>query len=291
LRLLVSRASAEEKIIDLLNEGYTLRQELWADYDERRSAGSFEPVSDNQRYHALADQWVNKVIQILGEIFPTPLELNYFCSRESYQKVTYSNIDQEFGELFYRTTPTFIERLKHVFETDLSRYTDLPIQDRLFVEDIDSFRRVRDVNPAMVAQYLNNGYLDWPEDRIQLALEQILDVAFHKKDWGGETNDLYTANVVVNGRRTPTAFLLKGNGLKRNDLRIRDCGANGDQLVRLFECPAELFVIQFVGLITEMVIADVQGKVAQRRASGQQAWFLIMDGQDSARVLHAYGKL
>ncbi len=102
----------------------------------------------------------------------------------------------------------YLERLKRILDNDLIRYTDLPLGNRLFVEDIDSFRRVRDVNPAMVAGFLKNGYLDWPEDRIQLAFEQILDVAFHKKDWGGETNDLYTANVIVNGRRTPTAFLL-----------------------------------------------------------------------------------
>lgn len=48
-------------------------------------------------------------------------------------------------------------------------------------------------------------------------------------------NDLYTANVVLNGVRRPTAFLLKGNGLKKREMNIGDCGKNGDQIVRLFE--------------------------------------------------------
>lgn len=278
-------------MISLLNEGYQLRQNLWADYEKQRKAEAFSPDLDLPRYHTLADEWANKVAQILGEIFPTALELNHFVNRESHPAIDYVGIDQGFGKLYYRTVPDLIERLRRILETDLPRYTDLPIQDRLFVEDIDSFRRVRDVNPAMVSNFLNNGYLNLPEDQIQLGFEQILEVVFHKKDWGGESNDLYTANVIVNGRRTSTAFLLKGNGLRRSNLRIRDCGANGDQLVRLFECPAELFVVQFVGIVSEMVIADVQGKTALRRANGKSSWFLILDGQDTARILFAYGKL
>ena len=84
---------------------------------------------------------------------------------------------------------------------------------RVYVEDIDSFAEVRKVDRNNVAQLLRNGYLDVSEETIQLALESILEVAFHKKDWGGEVNDLYTANVRVKGTRTPTAFMLKGNGL------------------------------------------------------------------------------
>jgi hypothetical protein len=163
---------------------------------------------------------------------------------------------------------------------------------RLYVEDIDSFCKVRDVDPAAVSHLLSDeGYLDRSEDFIQTALEQILTVPFHKKDWGGEISDLYTANIVVNGLRTPTAFLLKGRGLKRKVLEIRDCGQNGDQLVRLFDSPAQLFVVQFVGKVSENVIKDVQGKVSERRSRGEPVWYCIMDGQDTARVLHAYGKL
>lgn len=138
---------------------------------------------------------------------------------------------------------------------------------------------------------MTNGYFDRSEDAVQIALEQILNVPFHKKDWGGEINDLYTANVVINGARRAAAFLLKGSGLRRRELRIADCGENGDQIVRLFHSPAELFVVQFVGIISEMVIADIESKIRECRANGKESCFLMMDGQDTARVLHAYGKL
>lgn len=163
---------------------------------------------------------------------------------------------------------------------------------RLNVEDIESFAKVRDVSAAAVSHLLSDGgYLDQPEDVIQTALETILDVPFHKKDWGGETNDLYTANVVVHGSRIPTAFLLKGHGLKGKTLQIKDCGHNGDQIVRLFDSPAQLFVVQSVGEVSESVVKDVAGKVDLLRSRGGLAWYCIMNGQDTARVLRAYGKL
>ena len=152
------------------------------------------------------------------------------------------------------------------------------------------FQKVRDVNPASVSDLLKEGYLDRSEDSVQMALEQILVVPMHKKDWGGETNDLYTANVLINGARHETAFVLKGNGLKKKLMEIRDCGANGDQLLRLVDSPAKLFVVQFVGNVSEAVIKDLAGKIEHRRSMGREAWYLVMDGQDTARLLRAYGK-
>lgn len=74
-------------------------------------------------------------------------------------------------------------------------------------------------------------------------------------------------------------------------MTIADCGKNGDQLVRLFTAPADLFVVQHVGPIAEMLVKDVEGKVGALRANGKDVHFLIMDGQDTARLFHAYGKL
>src|SRR5437660_9554881 len=116
-------------------------------------------------------------------------------------------------------------------QTSLLQYTNLPLQERLYIEDIEGFQKVRDVNPAMVAGFLSKGFLDRAEDQVQMALEQILGVPFHRKDWGGEVNDLYTANVVVNGSRRATAFLLKGPGIGKKEMTIADCGKNGDQIV------------------------------------------------------------
>ena len=223
MRLKLSRVEAEERLLGLVNTGYELRRRLWTDYKQRRDAGDFDPDADNKRYAAVVDKWANGVLRELNAIFPSELEASTFADPWSPLAVSYSGVDQKFGLYYYDTLPKYIERLRRIFEADLRRYTDLPIRERLFVEDIDSFRNVRDVNPAMVAHTLKKGRLERSEDEIQLALEQILDVPFHKNDWGGEINDLYSANVVVNGERIDTAFLLKGKGLRSREMQIADC--------------------------------------------------------------------
>lgn len=292
MRLKKSKVSAEEELVPFINEGYRILTWVKTHYHEAHEQGTFDSDRDNKLYEDAVNEWGDKVVQALNLIFPTELEANSFLNPPSPPLTTIiSGTDHRWHSLT-RRLPEFIRALERIIEVNLTRYTDLPIRTRLYAEDIDSFRKVRDVNPATVSHLLSDeGYLDQPEDFIQMVLEQILDVPFHKKDWGGEINDLYTANVIVNGSRTATAFLLKGHGLKRKVLEIKDCGQNGDQLVRLFDSPAQLFVVQFVGEISENVIRDVEGKVNERRSRGESAWYCIMNGQDTARVLHAYGKL
>ncbi len=74
-------------------------------------------------------------------------------------------------------------------------------------------------------------------------------------------------------------------------MEIKHCGKNGDQILRLFDSPAELFIIQFVGNISEAVIKDVEGKVDHLRAKGKQVCYCIINGLDTARLMHAYSLL
>lgn len=160
---------------------------------------------------------------------------------------------------------------------------------RVYVDNIDTFERIRNIDFSVVSGFLNpQGYLDISEEKVQLGLESILNETFHKKDWGGEYNDLYTSNLVIGGKRKAAAFLLKGNGLKAPTMEIKHCGKNGDQIVRLFESPAELFIVQFVGNISEAIIKDVEGKIEQIGRRGKQSYYCIINGSDTARLLHAY---
>lgn len=260
-----------------------------ADYFAKREAGSFSEAIDVPRYNAQINEWVGSVVGLLTSIFPTAFEVNVFRNPPRIATVR-AGVNMRFSS----QENYVLERLgglQRVRSEELQRYTDLPEQIRLFVEDVDSFRKVRDVNPAMVDHLLKGHYLDLSEDDIQTGIEDILAERFHKQDWGGETDDLYSSNVIVYGRRRPTAFLLKGHGLHRPTMEIRDCGHNGDQLVRLFRAPADLFVVQFVGQISEAVIEDAEGKASARNAAGKPCHVLFMDGQDTARVLYAYRKL
>ncbi len=288
MRLKIHVAAANEELIALVNEGYEAIAAMQAAYKLKKEEGTYDDFKDVSELGAPVDAWANKVVTSLERIFPTQLEINLFLDPEmSLGMVT--------GDYKYQSAVVrcghFVRGLNKIRLQSLPEYTDLPIDARLYVEDIDSFRKVRDVNPAAVMGFLTDGYLDLSEDFVQTALERILSVPFHKKDWGGELNDLYTANMLINGKRYETAFLLKGHGLRTSTMEIKHCGANGDQILRLCSSPAKLFVVQFVGRISEAIVSDIDGKVRHARSQGKDAWYCVMDGQDTARVLHAYGEL
>lgn len=289
MRLKKSKNAAEEELVMLINEGYEIVNFMNGDYQDKLDNGTFDSERDNQLYRSMFIEWRDKVLSILEAIFPTELEAHSFFRTRHY-KVGRDGVDKK---LLNQETQLLahIETLMKIRNYDLKNYTDLPPQSRFYIQDIDSFRKVRDINPEMVKHHLKNGYIDMDEDSIQMSLEQILNVSFHRKDWGGEINDLYTANVEVYGNKVATAFFLKGKGLKKQELQIGDCGKNGDQLLRLFDSPAQLFVVQFVGNVSDNVIRDVENKVDLMRAKGKSAYFCIMNGQDTAMLLHAYGKL
>ena len=290
MRLKMAKSTAEEELSLLVSEGYKIASWMGADYTQKASNGTYNEVTDNKLYENTINAWLKKVESALISIFPTDLEINTFGHPEDSGLVS-TGVNINFDSMRRRTI-AFARGLQRIIEVNLSRYTDLPIKTRLFLEDIDSFKKAKDVNPAVVKPFLKEGYyLNLSEDAIQMGLEQVLAVSFHKKDWGGEENDLYTANVIVQGGRVASAFLLKGNGLKKHTMEIANCGSNGDQLVRLTQSPAQLFFVQFVGEVSENIIKDVEGKVELMRNKGKDARYCILNGQDTARILFAYNIL
>ncbi len=286
----MAKSTAEEELSLLVSEGYKIASWMLEDYSDKKTADTYNMETDNALYQEKLNNWYVNVVGALNSIFPTDLEKNTFDHPEENGLVG-MGVNVNYDRIRRRTI-AFTRGLQRIIEVNLSRYTDLPIQTRLFLEDIDSFKKAKDVNPAVVKPFLKDGYyLDLSEDAIQMGLEQVLDVSFHKKDWGGEENDLYTANVVVQGARVASAFLLKGNGLKKRVLEIANCGSNGDQVMRLVQSPAQLFFIQFVGEVSENVVKDIEGKVELLRGKGKDSRYCILNGQDTARILYAYNIL
>jgi len=151
----------------------------------------------------------------------------------------------------------------------------------LFVDDIDSFSKARNISRSMVKESMLS------EDFIQIKLEEILGEPWHRKDWGGESCDLYTSDLKIKGKRYRAAFLLKGSGTK-GKLTIAKCGKNGDQIQRLFKCPADIFVIQHISEIDDAVIEEARQKTIAVRLKNLNARFCIIDGLDTQRLIQAY---
>jgi hypothetical protein len=289
MRLRIPRPTAEELLLPLVAEGYEIASWLEQDYAARRSAGTFDSVSDNARYEQRLNDWAQRTQVALLEIFPSTIEVGALAHEPAVGQVSLATgVDESWSRRLLRMR-TWAHKLERILKEDLARYTDLPIGEQLFVEDIDSFAKVRDVNPQRIRHLLRDGMLTSSQDAVLLALESILGESLHPRQDDGGGGDLYVAHVVVNGRRVPSALLLKGRGVEGPELGIEDCGEEAAQLDLLARSPAELVILQFGGRVAEAVVECLDEKVRQLRAAGKAVLYCIVDGTDSARLLLAYG--
>jgi hypothetical protein len=153
---------------------------------------------------------------------------------------------------------------------------------QITVDDIATFNKVKSV-PA-------KGHLsrEVSESQFKSGIRSIARELGEFKDWGGEINDLFTTQLVVDGKRRAVAFGFKGPGT-RGKLTPGKMGKNGDQIQRLFESPAEVFIVQYCGDIDQSVLKQMESHaIAKSVYTGQQIYFGIINGIDSDRLLRAY---
>ena len=212
--------------------------------------------------------------------------------RVAYAKVTdFANLRRRI--LRFATHPKELERLPtKVTPAPLTGAVDHTVHlprsaiqvRRISVEDIDSFRRTKMVKqPTVDPRSLS-------ERDFKAGIQRIIGETGKYQDWGGEGNDLFTTAIRVGGKRLAAAFGLKGPGAA-GVLTMKKLGKNGDQIVSLFQSPADLYVLQYCGQIHESVIkemkvhADIKSVYEQRRVL-----YATINGDDTSRLLQSYAK-
>jgi len=154
--------------------------------------------------------------------------------------------------------------------------------EQITIGDIENFSKARRLSKEEF------GSIKISEKVFKRGIQSILGQKGKFTDWGGESNDLLTTNVRVGGRRIPAAFAFKGPG-KRGILTAAGMGKNGDQIQRLFQSPATLFLVQYWDRIHENVISQMQTYAVTRSVTtGEKVYYGSIDGQDSARLIRAY---
>jgi hypothetical protein len=121
------------------------------------------------------------------------------------------------------------------------------------------------------------------ENAVKHAFAQILGEPFVAKDWGGERSDLYTSRISVSGKPTAAAFILKGPSVA-GTMHPANMGKRGDQLIRAFDEPADLIVIQHCNEIATSVVKMAESLAYDPRRPRQ---YCIIDGSDTAAILKA----
>lgn len=154
--------------------------------------------------------------------------------------------------------------------------------DQITIDDIDNFRKVRGkTSGEHLPAFL-------PETSFKRGIQRLLGEPGNFKDWGGEKNDLLSTRLKLGGKRRTVAFAFKGPGLK-GKLTPGKMGKNGDQIQRLIQSAADVFIVQHWREIEESVLEQLRGLATAKSAtSGRRVWFGIVDGYDSRRIYDAY---
>ncbi len=149
------------------------------------------------------------------------------------------------------------------------------------IDDIDSFRNVQGIKSR-------SKKIDMLENDFKQGIKRIIGEPGEFKDWGGESSDLYSTRLRLNGRRRSAAMAFKGRGIT-GILTPARMGKNGDQIQRLFQEDAEVFLIQY----NEQIASSVRGLMAvlaqtKSLQTGKKIYYGTIDGEESARLIAAY---
>lgn len=195
-----------------------------------------------------------------------------FCSVTEIDGATIRAVPYVVGDLIERTESSLDRRLIDSLH--------LPVQS------IDQFSRTDFRWTPTTKQF--NLLKSIPERHIKALVCRLLGEASVPSDWGGEECDLFSSNISVDGERMSAAFLLKGPA-RFHEMTLADCGKNGDQIYRLFNTPADVFVVQHCHKITPAVRKTVEAFALSNYS--RTCRFTLIDGYDTARILHANGML
>jgi hypothetical protein len=128
-----------------------------------------------------------------------------------------------------------------------------------------------------------------PERVVNKGVCRILNQS-DKKDWGGERHDIYTNKISFNGARKSAAFALKGRATK-GKLTPGKMGKNGDQIPRLFESTADLYVVGYIREVDDRIVDLMQTHAIRNSiATNRKVSFCVIDGDDFGRLVTAYPK-
>jgi hypothetical protein len=150
------------------------------------------------------------------------------------------------------------------------------------VDEIDSFKKVSAVSsPEDISKMSEKVFKE--------GVARILGEPGTFTDWGGESNDMWSTRLRLKGRRIVAVFGFKGPGLRVKSALPKHFGKNGDQIQRLFQAAADLYVIQYHRDVNQQVaeMMQIYGQVKALQLR-KNIGICLLDGKDSGRIVAAY---
>jgi hypothetical protein len=127
------------------------------------------------------------------------------------------------------------------------------------------------------------------EVKVRKAFELMLGESFHATDSGVESCDTFSVQGAHDGKQCTVAAMFKGAGDKslKWPLQVAGCGKNGNQVVKLFEVPADVYIVQANGPLDPTLVKHIQDTADAHAARGRKVRFMLIDGVSTARLLRA----
>ena len=153
----------------------------------------------------------------------------------------------------------------------------LPKTQYLSIEEMEQFKKIRKIK--------DSGERNYYEKDVKNKFKKIINEKRKFSDWGGEKNDLFSTMARINKKRTPIALAFKGKGT-RGILVPKKMGKNGDQIQRLFQSPAEVFFIQYIGQIDQSVLEQMEA-FAQITSlyKNKKIYYGLINGEDTNKIM------
>lgn len=152
------------------------------------------------------------------------------------------------------------------------------------IDDIDQFKLVRRLNKS------NQKPLSpLPESRFKRGLQRMFkDYGVHK-DHGAEIDDFHTNKFRMDGKRYSAAFALKGPGVGVKLVTPGKWGKQGNQIQRLVNAPARVFLLQSEVQIDEYSVDQLKRLVEHKaNQENRKLYYGYIDPHDSTRLRKAY---
>jgi len=280
MKLKTSHNAARERINERIVSGNTLLDKVTGQYYAAKTAGAFSEEQHIPQWKEQYVDWLHKCLGSLQDIFPTPQEAitlkNAQGSGSLKMNVKWASLTADIKAK--------LSTLESIIKS-VDSYS-IEMTDELFIEDIDSFAKARDINPRQVKRLLP---LNLSGDQVRTFLGEILGEPLRRPD-GDAATDIFTSTVTTGGDRARTALLLKG-ATTTGKLTLKKCGKRGEQIARLVAVPAELYMLQHLDQIESRVIRELKTKIQSLNGEGKQCRICLVDGMDTARILVAYGKI
>src|SRR6266702_518826 len=154
----------------------------------------------------MQQEWIARVTEYFDSTFPTKKESGQFECTPVNDGLFYNNMHASVNTVVNGVN-TKVQILESILG-NLERYYQFePETCSVDIQHIDSFEKVRGVNHRDIEPYVNNGFFNRDEGTIKRAFAEIIGESFVPKDWGGETEDLFTSRTLLNAQRVSTSII------------------------------------------------------------------------------------